>query len=119
MKLNYSPLQHPVDPVEVAHDAAPPRPERPLPVLVLPLHGHLAPAAWACVQAAAGCELGYVQTPGAALPGSLSRDVASLRERGLLAWPRHRRAVLTAASTRRSASPGALTRPPSGSAGMR
>jgi hypothetical protein len=29
--------------------------------------------------------VGYVQTPGGALPGALSRDVAQLRERGLLA----------------------------------
>jgi hypothetical protein len=53
-------------------------------VLVLPLHGHLAPAAWAAAEAAPGIEIGYVQTGGGALPGSLSRDVAELRERGLL-----------------------------------
>lgn len=86
MKLNYSPLQHPVDPVELAHETAPPRPERRPPVLVVPLHGHLAPAAWAFAEAAGeAANLGYVQTPGAALPGTLSRDVADLRERGLLA----------------------------------
>jgi hypothetical protein len=85
MKLNYSPLQHPVDPVEVAHDAAPPRPTRTPPVLVFPLHGHLAPAAWAFSVERPGFKLGYVQTPGAALPGTLSRDVEGLRGRGLLA----------------------------------
>jgi hypothetical protein len=85
MKLNYSPLQHPVDPVEVGHDDAPPRPAEAPPVLVVPLHGHLAPAAWAFVAAAPAATLGYVQTPGAALPGTLSRDVENLRERGLLA----------------------------------
>ena len=85
MKLNYSPLQHPVDPVEVGHADAPALPERTPPVLVLPLHGHLAPVAWAFADASEGLALGYVQTPGAALPGSLSRDVAALRERGLLA----------------------------------
>ncbi|HEX6116929.1 MAG TPA: DUF3866 family protein [Solirubrobacterales bacterium] len=85
MKLNYSPLQHPVDPVEAGHDEAPPRPGRTPPVLVVPLHGHLAPVAWAFAEVAAGLGLGYVQTPGAALPGTLSRDVASLRDRGLLA----------------------------------
>ncbi len=52
--------------------------------MVLPLHGHLAPAAWAAAQAAPGLRVGYVQTGGGALPGSLSRDVAELRERGLL-----------------------------------
>lgn len=55
-----------------------------MPVLVLPLHGHLAPAAWAAAQASPGLKVGYVQTGGGALPGSLSRDVAQLRERGLL-----------------------------------
>ncbi len=52
--------------------------------LVLPLHGHLAPAAWAAAQAKPGARVGYVQTGGGALPGSFSRDVATLRERGLL-----------------------------------
>jgi hypothetical protein len=78
MKLNYTSLQHPVEPVEGVE------PGRPIPVLVLPLHGHLAPAAWAASQAAPDLKIGYVQTGGGALPGSLSRDVAELRERGLL-----------------------------------
>jgi hypothetical protein len=78
MKLNYTSLQHPVEPVEGTE------PGRPIPVLVLPLHGHLAPAAWAAAQAAPGLKIGYVQTGGGALPGSLSRDVAELRERKLL-----------------------------------
>jgi hypothetical protein len=96
MKLNYTSLQHPVDPVETSVD-------KPLdsngnstrgystggeragmPVAVLPLHGHLAPAAWAAAQARPGIRVGYVQTAGGALPGSLSHDVAELRERGLL-----------------------------------
>lgn len=55
------------------------------PVAVLPLHGHLAPAAWAAAQVAPGLRVGYVQTGGGALPGSLSRDVKQLRELGLLA----------------------------------
>lgn len=53
-------------------------------VAVLPLHGHLAPAAWAAAEAAPGLRVGYVQTAGGALPGSLSRDVKQLRGRGLL-----------------------------------
>lgn len=85
IKLNYSPLQHPVDPVEAGYDDAPALPAHTPPVLVIPLHGHLAPAAWAFAESASGRRLGYVQTPGAALPGSLSRDVAELRERGLIA----------------------------------
>lgn len=92
MKLNYSSLQHPVDPVELpvrlmddmGAKGAPEGAGEPVPVLVLPLHGHLAPTAWAAAQAAPGLKLGYVQTGGGALPGSLSRDVAELRERGLL-----------------------------------
>jgi Protein of unknown function (DUF3866) len=100
IKLNYTSIQHPVDPVEAAElrrisspmgnkTAAPA-------VLVLPLHGHLAPAAWALppnMDGSAGEDadrgedlvVGYVQTGGGALPGSMSRDVAELRERGLLA----------------------------------
>jgi hypothetical protein len=85
MKLNYSPIQHPVDPIELADSGGSARPARRAPVLVLPLHGHLAPAAWAFAQAAPERSLGYVQTPGGALPGTLSRDVALLRERGMLA----------------------------------
>ncbi|MGE5282316.1 MAG: DUF3866 family protein [Chloroflexota bacterium] len=93
MKLNYTSLQHPVAPVElpvrlmdpVGTKSAPEREEGGMAVLVIPLHGHLAPAAWAAAQARQGLKVGYVQTGGGALPGSLSRDVAELRERGLLA----------------------------------
>jgi hypothetical protein len=92
MKLNYTSLQHPVDPVElpvfvppeIGGKETPERNGRSMPVLVLPLHGHLAPAAWAAAQVSPGLKLGYVQTAGGALPGSLSRDLAQLRERGLL-----------------------------------
>jgi hypothetical protein len=101
MKLNYTSLQHPVEPVEPplsgegqgngAADEARRnmhggrvQSAAPVPVLVLPLHGHLAPAAWAAARAQPGLKLGYVQTGGGALPGGLSRDVAELRERGLL-----------------------------------
>lgn len=92
MKLNYSSLQHPVEPIELpvrlldpmGPKGAPERDQSSMPVLVLPLHGHLAPAAWAAAQAAPGSKIGYVQTAGGALPGSLSRDVAQLRELGLL-----------------------------------
>jgi hypothetical protein len=97
MKLNYTSLQHPVTPVELPPDHTDPEGRnafsahhmekalRPVPaVLVLPLHGHLAPAVWAAKQADPGLTIGYVQTAGGALPGSLSRDVAELRERGLL-----------------------------------
>jgi hypothetical protein len=94
MKLNYTSLQHPVEPAEgpvarfETHEmSAKGTTERGegVPVAVLPLHGHLAPAAWAVAQAAPGLRVGYVQTGGGALPGSFSRDVRDLRERGLLA----------------------------------
>jgi Protein of unknown function (DUF3866) len=110
MKLNYTSIQHPVDPVEAA-DADGLRRFSHLTggksaastvVLVLPLHGHLAPAAWAIAQSVdggggddscgerdahggEGLVVGYMQTGGGALPGSLSRDVRELHERGLLA----------------------------------
>lgn len=91
MKLNYTSLQHPIDPVErpnsrfETHDIRAKGTTRLTPVAVLPLHGHLAPAAWAAHQAVPGLRVGYVQTGGGALPGSFSRDVKRLRERGLLA----------------------------------
>lgn len=81
MKLNYSSLQHAVLPVE--------RAEAPLPlsgpVGVFPLHGHLAPVAWALARARPGARVGYVQTAGGALPGAMSATVRELRARGLLA----------------------------------
>jgi hypothetical protein len=88
MKLNYTSLQHPVTPVErpagrVMADIS--TKVAALPVAVLPLHGHLAPAAWAAAQAAPGLRVGFVQTGGGALPGSFSRDVKLLRERNFLA----------------------------------
>ncbi len=95
MKLNYTSLQHPVEPVEgKGIDLFLSGSEQrkgtdegavAVPVAVLPLHGHLAPAAWAAAQTAPGLRVGYVQTGGGALPGSLSRDVAQLRDRDLLA----------------------------------
>ncbi len=84
MKLNYTSLQHSIDPVEAPETAERATAEA-RPVLVLPLHGHLAPSAWAADRARPGIRLGYVQTSGGALPGELSRDVAELRDRGLLA----------------------------------
>jgi hypothetical protein len=80
MKLNYTSLQHAVEPVDGD------RLELPLerPVAVLALHGQLAAVAWAFAQAAPGRRLGYVQTAGGALPGGHSRTVPALRQRGLL-----------------------------------
>jgi hypothetical protein len=86
MKLNYTSLQHTVEPVEEQSlpsdlQAGPLR----QPVAVLALHGQLAAVAWAFAQTFPGSRLGYVQTAGGALPGGHSRTVRSLRERGLLA----------------------------------
>jgi hypothetical protein len=81
MKLNYSSLQHPVEPVESLPERGS---RRAIPVLVLSLHGQLAPAAWAASRAASEMRVGYIQTAGGALPGALSRDVADLRSDGLL-----------------------------------
>jgi hypothetical protein len=81
MKLNYSSLQHPVEPVEALQEDGS---GRAISVLVLSLHGQLSPAAWAAGRAASGMRVGYIQTSGGALPGNLSRDVAELRRRGLL-----------------------------------
>ncbi|HEU0250866.1 MAG TPA: DUF3866 family protein, partial [Solirubrobacteraceae bacterium] len=81
MKLNYSSLQHAVEPVEGETLDLPI--ERP--VAVLGLHGQLAAVAFAFSEQHPDARLGFVQTPGGALPGSRSRTVAMLRERGLLA----------------------------------
>jgi hypothetical protein len=84
MKLNYTSLQHPVELVERPNDAVERDPALGVPVLVIPLHGHLAPASWAAAQVVPELKLGYVQTAGGALPGAMSQDVATLRERTLL-----------------------------------
>jgi hypothetical protein len=81
MKLNYSSLQHPVEPVEALPEEVA---GRRIPVLVLSLHGQLAPAAWAACRAAGPMRVGYIQTEGGALPGALSDDAAELRRAGLL-----------------------------------
>jgi hypothetical protein len=84
MKLNYTSIQQGVEPVERPEDEVLAGGGRRLPVLVIPLHGHLAPAAWAAAQAAPDLLVGFVQTGGGALPGRISRDVAQLRGLGLL-----------------------------------
>jgi hypothetical protein len=82
MKLNYTSLQHPVEPVEPELDGDH-APARAIPVLVFHLHGQLPPILWAAARE--GLRIGYVQTPGGALPGALSSDVVELGERELLA----------------------------------
>lgn len=80
MKLNYSSLQHAIHPVEGEELALP----LGAPAAIFPLHGHLAPVAWALAQARPGTRVGFVQTAGGALPGAMSATVRELRERGLL-----------------------------------
>ena len=80
MKLNYTSLQHAVEPVEDERLRLPVR----RPVAVLAVHGQLAAVAWAFSRGAPGRRLGYVQTEGGALPGGHSRTAAELRTRGLL-----------------------------------
>ncbi|MGP0102824.1 MAG: DUF3866 family protein [Solirubrobacteraceae bacterium] len=84
MKLNYTSLQHAVEPVEDGQGGSPVLPVG-RPAAVLALHGQLAGVAWAFAQGAPGAKLGYVQTEGGALPGGRSRTVRTLREGGLLA----------------------------------
>jgi hypothetical protein len=81
MKLNYSPMQACVDPIEPETFDGPIG----LPVGVFQLHGHLAPVVWAAKRERPELRIGYVQTGGGALPGAFSNDVAELRERELLA----------------------------------
>ncbi len=83
MKLNYTPLQHSVVPVEEGLDDVPK--ELGMPVAVLGLHGQLAPAAFAAAREAPDARIGFVQTAGGALPGQLSDAVRTLRSQGLLA----------------------------------
>jgi hypothetical protein len=82
MKLNYTPLQHGVNPVEEGLEQL--DTALAMPVCVLALHGQLAPAAFALAERSPGHRVGYVQTEGGALPGGLSDTVATLLDRGLL-----------------------------------
>jgi hypothetical protein len=82
MKLNYTPIQHAVSPLEEGLESTPN--VLGAPVGVLALHGQLAPAAFALSQRAPEMQVGYVQTVGGALPGQLSDTTAELLERRLL-----------------------------------
>src|SRR4051794_13413624 len=82
LKLNYTSLQHPVEPVEASREGN--GIDRRIPLLGLSLHGQLAPAAWAPAPSTPNLRVGYIQTSGGGLPGSLSEDVADLRKTGLL-----------------------------------
>jgi uncharacterized protein DUF3866 len=88
MKLNYTSLQHAIDPVEsreihVENRMGTQRESRGA-VAVIALHGQLACVAWQAKMRLPDARIGYIQTWGGALPGSLSRVVRQLREDGLL-----------------------------------
>jgi hypothetical protein len=89
MKLNYTSLQHAVDPVEAREidETRDMRGERRShgPVAIIALHGQLPCVAWQAHQRLPDARIGYIQTWGGALPGSLSRVVQALRSQGLLA----------------------------------
>jgi hypothetical protein len=86
MKLNYTSLQHAVDPVEIDVDDRMGTQRRShIPIAVIALHGQLAPVAWQAHERLPDARIGFIQTWGGALPGSLSRVVRTLRSRGLLA----------------------------------
>jgi hypothetical protein len=90
MKLNYTSLQHAVDPIEthsihLTRNSSGSRGSSAGPVAIIALHGQLAPVAWQAHQRLPDAKIGYIQTWGGALPGSLSRVVQTLRSEGLLA----------------------------------
>jgi hypothetical protein len=78
VKLPYTPLQFPVPPPVQAGDLAG------VPVVVLPLHSHLAPACCAAAALRPGCRVGFLWQEGGALPVSISDSVRELRGRGIL-----------------------------------
>lgn len=83
MKLNYSSLQHAVEPVEARAPELAGGLDKP--VAVIALHGQLACVAWAAARAAPGAQIGFVQTAGGSLQGQQSRVVRRLIDDGLLA----------------------------------
>lgn len=78
VKLPYTPLQFPVPPPEQADDLDG------VPLLVLPLHSHLAPACCAVAELRPGSRVSFVWQEGGALPVALSAVVRMLKEKGLL-----------------------------------
>ena len=80
MKLNYSPLQHGVTPVEAVELEIPVH----KPATIFQLHGQLPCVVWSALEQRPGLRIGYVQTAGGALPGSYSRTVVELRRKSML-----------------------------------
>jgi hypothetical protein len=78
VKLPYTPLQFPAPPPPHSEDLSG------VPVVVLPLHSHLAPACCAAATLRPGFRVAFVWQEGGALPVSLSNTVRELQDRGLL-----------------------------------
>lgn len=78
VKLPYTPLQFPVSPASQAASL------QGVPVVVLPLHSHLAPACCAAADLRPGARVAFVWQEGGALPVPFSGSVRLLREKGLL-----------------------------------
>jgi hypothetical protein len=78
VKLPYTPLQFAASPPPQAGDLSG------TPVVVLPLHSHLAPACCAAKALKPGCRVAFLWQEGGALPVALSRGVRELKEKGLL-----------------------------------
>jgi hypothetical protein len=72
VKLPYTPLQFPAPPPPQAEELSG------VPVAVLPLHSHLAPACCAAASLRPGCRVAFVWQEGGALPVSLSNTVRQL-----------------------------------------
>ena len=78
VKLPYTPLQFPASSPPQAEDLSG------VPVVVLSLHSHLAPACCAAATLKPACRTTFVWQEGGALPVALSRTVRELKGRGLL-----------------------------------
>jgi hypothetical protein len=78
VKLPYTPLQFPAPSPPQAEDLSG------VPVVVLSLHSHLAPACCAAATLKPACPVIFLWQEGGALPVALSRTVRELKERGLL-----------------------------------
>ncbi|HEX2728273.1 MAG TPA: DUF3866 family protein, partial [Rubrobacteraceae bacterium] len=78
VKLPYTPLQFPVSPAPQATSL------QGVPVIVLPLHSHLAPACCAAADLRPGLRVAFVWQEGGALPVAFSHSARTLRDKGLL-----------------------------------
>ncbi len=85
MKLNYTPIQHAVTPLEEKTGLEALESSLDIKVGVIALHGQLAATAFSLKGAYDGKRVAYLQTGGGALPGSLSNTVGELLERDFIA----------------------------------